>query len=449
MNVATRKQRVQNDSHPFTHRQYLFLAFPLILSGISTPLLGVVDTAVVGRIQDPTALGGVAIGAVIFNTLYWLLGFLRVTTSGFTSQAEGAKNEVEVFHALYRPMIIAILMGLLFIVLQKPIIDVALFLMGGNASVQEIAESYFLVRIWGAPFILLSYCLIGWLVGLGKVRMSLFLQIGMNLLNIVLNIVFVFGLHMGVKGVAYATLIAEITSVVIAVWIVYRTNKRKLFVPTLSSLLQKEALLSMFLVNRDHFLRTVCLVTMTGIFTSKGAKMGDITLAANAILLQIHYVMAYFFGGFANASSIIVGRAIGAKKASLYYRAVSLSAQWGLGTAILLAVITFAFGDYMISLFTTIPDVKEATLDYLFWILLFPLVGFWGLQLEGVFSGATDAKSIRNSIFLALIVFLIAIVLTIPVFQNHGLWMAFLLFSLSRSLFLSFYVKKLTNRIVG
>jgi multidrug resistance protein, MATE family len=449
MNVATENQGVQHAPQTFTHRQYLLLAFPLILSGISTPLLGVVDTAVVGRIQDPTALGGVAIGAVIFNTIYWLLGFLRVTTSGFTSQAEGAKNEVEVAHALYRPMIIAILIGLLFITLQKPIIYVALLLMGGNEKVQAIAESYFLVRIWGAPFILLSYCLFGWLVGLGKVRMSLFLQIGMNLLNIVLNVLFVFGLHMGVKGVAFATLIAEITLVVIGVWLVYHSNKRILFIPKLSSLLQKEALLTMFLVNRDHFLRTVCLVTMTGIFTSKGAKMGDITLAANAILLQIHYVMAYFFGGFANASSILVGRAFGAKEASLYYRAVSLSTQWGLGTAILLAVITFAFDDYLVSVFTTIPVVKEATLDYFFWILLFPFFGFWGLQLEGIFSGATDAKSVRDSIFLALIVFFIAIALTIPMFENHGLWMSFLLFSFSRSLFLSFYVKKLTNRIVG
>ncbi|WP_391560569.1 MATE family efflux transporter [Robertmurraya sp.] len=449
MNLASVRQMVHRYSHTCTHREYFILAFPLILSGVSTPLLGVVDTAVVGRIQDPTALGGVAIAAVIFNTMYWLLGFLRVTTSGFTSQADGAKNEEGIMLALYRPMIIAILMGLIFILFQKPIIHLSLLLMGGNASTNALAETYFLIRIWGAPFILLSYVTIGWLVGLGKVKMSLFLQIGMNLLNIVLDIVFVLGLHMGVAGVAYATLIAEVSSVLVGMFIIYHTNKSRFFIPSYAALIKKDTLVQMFLVNRDHFLRTLCLVTMTGIFTSKGASMGELTLAANAILLQVQYVMAYLFGGFANASSILVGRAFGGKNSSLYFRALSLSATWGFATAILLSLLTFLFGDFIVSLFTTIHEVKNTTHGFLFWMFLFPLVGFWGLQLEGIFSGATDAKSVRNSIFIALLVFLAAIVFLVPVFGNHGVWLAFILFSLSRSVFLSLYVKKLTNRLVG
>ncbi|WP_240390563.1 MATE family efflux transporter [Bacillus sp. Y1] len=449
MNLASVRQMVHRYSHTCTHREYFILAFPLILSGVSTPLLGVVDTAVVGRIQDPTALGGVAIAAVIFNTMYWLLGFLRVTTSGFTSQADGAKNEEGIMLALYRPMIIAILMGLIFILFQKPIIHLSLLLMGGNVSTNALAETYFLIRIWGAPFILLSYVTIGWLVGLGKVKMSLFLQIGMNLLNIVLDIVFVLGLHMGVAGVAYATLISEVSSVLVGMFIIYHTNKSRFFIPSYAALIKKDTLVQMFLVNRDHFLRTLCLVTMTGIFTSKGASMGELTLAANAILLQVQYVMAYLFGGFANASSILVGRAFGGKNSSLYFRALSLSATWGFATAILLSLLTFLFGDFIVSLFTTIHEVKNTTHGFLFWMFLFPLVGFWGLQLEGIFSGATDAKSVRNSIFFALLVFLAAIVFLVPVFGNHGVWMAFILFSLSRSVFLSLYVKKLTNRLVG
>ncbi len=449
MNLASVKQMVHRYSNTCTHREYLILAFPLILSGVSTPLLGVVDTAVVGRIQDPTALGGVAIAAVIFNTMYWLLGFLRVTTSGFTSQADGAKNEEGIMLALYRPMIIAILMGLLFILFQKPIIHLSLLLMGGNSATNALAETYFLIRIWGAPFILLSYVAIGWLVGLGKVKMSLFLQIGMNLLNIVLDIVFVLFLHMGVAGVAYATLIAEVSSVIVGMFLIFQTNKSRFFIPSLSALIKKDTLIQMFLVNRDHFLRTLCLVTMTGILTSKGASMGELTLAANAILLQIQYVMAYLFGGFANASSILVGRAFGGKNSSLYFRALSLSATWGGATAICLSLLTILFGDFIVSLFTTIHEVRDTTHVFLFWMFLFPLVGFWGLQLEGIFSGATDAKSVRNSIFIALLVFLAAIVGLVPVSGNHGVWMAFILFSLSRSVFLSLYVKKLTNQLVG
>ncbi|MGG7619198.1 MATE family efflux transporter [Bacillus coreaensis] len=376
MNLASVRQMVHRYSHTCTHREYFILAFPLILSGVSTPLLGVVDTAVVGRIQDPTALGGVAIAAVIFNSMYWLLGFLRVTTSGFTSQADGAKNEEGIMFALYRPMIIAILMGLIFILFQKPIIQLSLLLMGGNESTNALTETYFLIRIWGAPFILLSYVTIGWLVGLGKVKMSLFLQIGMNLLNIVLDIVFVLGLHMGVAGVAFATLIAEVSSVLIGMLIIYHTNKSRFFIPSIAALIKKDTLVQMFLVNRDHFLRTLCLVTMTGIFTSKGASMGELTLAANAILLQVHYVMDYLFGGFANASSILVGRALGGRNSSLYFRALSLSATWGFATAIYLSLLTFLFGDFIVSLFTTIHEVRESTHVFLFWMFLFPLVGF-------------------------------------------------------------------------
>jgi MATE family multidrug resistance protein len=210
-------------------------------------------------------------------------------------------------------------------------------------------------------------------------------------------------------------------------------------------LIETKPIKKMMKVNRDLFLRTVCLLTMTVIFTSKGASMGEVTLAANAILLQIHYIIAYLFGGFANASSIMVGRAIGGANQFLYKRAFILSAQWGLASAILLSLSIFTFGENIVSLFTTITDVKAMSKDYLVWMLVFPIFGFWGLQLEGIFSGATEAKSIRDSIALALMVFLIALWLFVPKYQNHGLWIAFVLFSLSRSFFLSLFVPKLTR----
>jgi MATE family multidrug resistance protein len=342
-------------------------------------------------------------------------------------------------------MIMAVIFGLFFIIFQKPILQIALSLIGGSEAVSTFAATYFSIRIWGAPFILLSYVMIGWLMGMGKVRLSLATQILMNVLNIILDIVFVLGLGMGVTGVAYATLVSEISAVLFGAWLIFRTNRVKIAYIKLQTLIESEPLIKMLKVNRDLFLRTVCLLTMTGIFTAKGASMGEVTLAANAILLQIHYIMAYLFGGFANASSIIVGRAIGARNQSLYKRAFSLSAQWGFISAIVLSLFILSFGENTVALFTTITEVNEVANELLIWMLVFPIVGFWGLQLEGIFSGATEARSIRDSIILALIVFLLAIWLFVPTIHNHGIWFAFVLFSLARSFFLSLFVPKLTR----
>lgn len=438
MNIVVAKEKAA-----FSNRQYVALAFPLIIAGITTPLIGAVDTAVVGRLPDPSSIGGVAIGAVIFNTMYWLLGFLRVSTSGFTAQAQGSNNTNETILTLQRPMIIAIIFGLLFIIFQKPILHIALNVIGGSEAVSSFASTYFSIRVWGAPFILISYVFIGWLIGMGKVRLSLATQLVMNMMNIALSIIFVLVLGLGVAGVAYATLISEISAVLFGGFIIARQNRIGFSNVNRRMILDPEPLMKMIKVNRDLFLRTVCLLIMTGIFTSKGASMGEVTLAANAILLQIHYIMAYLIGGFANASSILTGRSVGGKDSSLFRRAINLSGIWGLGTAVILASLIFFFGGNVVGLFTSITTVRDMAIDNLVWMVIFPFVGFWGLQLEGIFSGATDAKSIRDSIFLALLVFLLALWLFVPTLQNQGIWLAFVLFSLGRSFFLSLYLPKL------
>ncbi|ADC51552.1 DNA-damage-inducible MATE, Na+/Multidrug efflux [Alkalihalophilus pseudofirmus OF4] len=430
-----------------SQRQYLLLAIPLIISGISTPILGAVDTAVIGRMPDAAAIGGVAIGAVIFNTMYWLLGFLRVSTSGFTAQASGANNYQEMMLSFIRPMILALLFGFFFITFQQPIIKITISILGGSETVSAFAESYFSIRIWGAPFALANYVIIGWLIGMGRVRLSLITQLFMNLLNIILDLVFVLGLNMGVQGVASATLIAEVSAVLFGIGLILYTKDITFSSISYSKIMDVHPLLKMAKVNRDLFLRTICLLIMTGIFTAMGASMGEVTLAANAILLQIHYLMAYLFGGFANASSILVGRAIGENNKEVYKRAYKLSAQWGISSAVIMALVMWLLGPEILSLFTTIPEVRATAHTFLIWMVLFPIVGFWGLQLEGIFSGATEAKSIRNSIFYALIVFLLVIWLLVPVFLNHGIWFAFIIFSLSRSIFLSLFIPKL-NRML-
>ncbi|WP_197204183.1 MATE family efflux transporter [Cytobacillus firmus] len=446
MKLATKPIKIQTDV-TISNREYLTLAIPLIISGISTPILGAVDTAVVGRMPDPSFIGGVAVGALIFNTMYWLLGFLRVSTSGFTSQAQGSNNEKEITLTFLRPMVIAVLFGLFFILMQSPILQTALYLIGASEAVTSHAATYFSIRIWGAPFSLLSYVIIGWLVGLGKVRLSLATQIFMNVLNILLDLIFVLGFGWGVAGVASATLIAEISAVIFGLWMIFRAKQIDLSKIKINMIVESAPLMKMLKVNRDLFLRTVCLLTMTGIFTSKGASMGEVTLAANAVLLQIHYLVAYFFGGFANASSILIGRAIGGKNENLYKRAFTLSAQWGILSAIVLSICIFVFGEHIVSLFTTISIVKEKANSLLIWMIIFPLVGFWYAQLEGIFSGATEPKFIRNSIMFALLVYFIANWFFIPLYQNTGLWLAFILFMLSRSLFLWMYVPKLIKNM--
>lgn len=428
-----------------THREYLTLAIPLIISGISTPILGAVDTAVVGRMPEATAIGAVSVGAVIFNTMYWLLGFLRVSTTGLTSQASGANNDKEIVLSFIRPMFVAILIGCLFICLQIPILQLALYFFGASPTIEELTSTYFSIRIWGAPFALINYVLIGWLMGIGRVKLSLATQIYMNLVNIILDLLFVLVFGLGVAGVAYATVIAEISTVLIGLAFVVKSKQITSLSLQLSLVLQREPLIKMLIVNRDLFLRSVCLLLMTGIFTTFGARMGEITLAANAILLQIHYIMAYLISGFANASSVLVGRSIGSHQLSLFKRTLSLSFLWGIGSAICLSLFMIICGDFILLAFTSIGDVKNQAADLMIWMAVYPIVAFWGLQLEGVFSGATEARFIRNSIFYALIVFFVTLWSFNWSMNPHQLWLGLHLFTLSRSLFLALSIKSLTR----
>ncbi|WP_100405370.1 MATE family efflux transporter [Bacillus solitudinis] len=444
MKVATSVGGLEEKS-VFSHRSYLVLAIPLMISTLTQPLLGIVDTAVIGRMPNPSYIGGVAVGALIFNMMYWLLGFLRVSTTGFTAQARGATNENEMTMSLLRPMVIAILFGFLFIILQYPLVKTALFLIGPSDAVTQHVATYVSIRIWSAPFALLCYVIIGWFMGMSMIKHSLAVQLSMNILNILLSIMFVLGFGFGVAGVAAATLISEVSAVLLGIWLIIRSKQITFKKETVSALRESTPLLRMLKMNRDLFFRTVCLLTMTGLFTAKGAAMGEVALAANAIILQIHYFMSYLFGGLANASSIITGQAIGSKNKQLFHRAFFLSAQWGGVAAVVLALTILVYGADIVSFFTTISEVEMFAGNYIGWMIIFSFVGFWGLQLEGIFAGATEARSVRDSIAMALVVFLFIIYIFVPVYGNHGIWMAFVLFSLSRSIFLSLFIPRLSR----
>lgn len=430
-----------------SHRAYLALAIPLILSTITTPLLGAVDTAVIGHLSHASYLGGVAVGTLIFNTLYWLFGFLRVSTSAFTAQAMGAKNNDQSIAALMRPLAIAILISGIFIILQKPILLASLQLIHPAQDVAAQAAIYFNIRIWGAPLTLVNYVLLGWLMGLSRVKATLFLQITMNVINMILAIGFTQIMQWDVAGVAGATLIAELLACVLgfvlvlrsSVWREWRQNGQKDW----RGWFRVSDLKSVMATNLDLMIRTACLLAMFNLFTSRSAGFGTDQLAANAILLQIHYIMAYFFDGFANASSIMTGQARGAGDRKMLQKVIHLSWFWTLLTSVVIGGLYLALKVPLIRLFTDNAMVISLTDPYNGWLVVFPLAAGLGLVFYGVFTGMTVTYPIRNSMLISLVFFLAALFWCVPHYGNHGLWLSFIVFALGRSLFLIIYLPQL------
>lgn len=440
-----------NKSLPFpSHRAYLALALPLTISTITTPLLGAADTAIIGQLNNPAYLGGVAVGTLIFNTLYWLFGFLRVSTSAFTAQAVGSGDKDQEVATLVRPFIIALLIGIVFIALQQPILNAALYFIGPEPDVAAQAIHYFDVRIWGAPLTLINYVLIGWLMGLSKLKGTLFVQISMNVMNIALDFVFVRVFHWDVAGVAAATLIAEALATVLGIilivrsplWRKWRDDKTSQW----KSWFRGSEWKTIMSANADLMIRTVCLLVMFNLFTSQSAGLGRDVLAANAILLQIHYIMAYFFDGFGNASSIYAGQARGSGSVQLLNRALKLTWIWTVVTALSTSVIYGWIKQPVIALFTEHPVVQHLANMNSHWLLWFPISAGFGLVFYGIFTGMTTTYPIRNSMLLSLGLFLLAVFILVPLYGNNGLWLSFILFALGRSVFLVLYIPHLVKK---
>lgn len=430
------------------HRAYLTLAIPLTISTMTTPLLGAVDTAVVGQLPAPAYIGGVAVGTLIFNTLYWLFGFLRVSTSAFAAQANGASNPDQGVLALCRPFLLAVIVGVLFIILQWSIEHASLLVISPDADVSRFAIEYFRIRIWGAPFTLMNYVILGWLMGMAKIKQALCLQILTNVLNMLLAILFVHVFSFDVQGVATATLIAEISAFVLGVFIVWKASPFEWKIPSIQSLLDTKSMKRMFNVNKDLFIRTICLLIVINMFTAKGASFGTEFLAANAVLFQIHYIMAYLFDGFANASSILVGKSIGSNDKELYKKTLTLSRQWSLITAFVISSLYTIFQEPIIGLFTSLPSVIEISLKYGPWLIVYPFAACFGLVIYGVFTGATEIAPVRNSMIYATILYVIIQLIITPIWHNHGLWLAFVIYTIGRSVFLVMYTPKLNKKLL-
>ena len=429
-----------------THRTVFAFALPIMLSNVSTPLLGVVDTAVVGRLPDPAYIGAVALGALIFNFLFWGFGFLRMGTTGLTAQALGADDAAEQRTALGRALLIALGIGAALIVLQWPIGRLAFALLDGSARVEELAGTYFEVRIWAAPATLANFALLGWFIGLGRARNALVLQLVLNLTNMALDALFVIGFGLGVAGVAAGTVIAETLAAAVGGWMALAQLRGVGGTWSVARLLDRTGLARAVAVNRDIMIRSAALILVFVWFTAQGARQGDTVLAANAVLMQFIAVAAYFLDGIAFTAEALVGRAVGAADRTLLARAARITTAWAALLALLVSLAFAVLGGPLIDALSVDPGVRETARIYLAWAALGPLAGVWAFQLDGIFIGATRTAQMRDAMLATLALFLLAWWLLRP-WGNHGLWASLQVSYAARALGLLLYLPGLLRSV--
>lgn len=438
----------------FYNKQYFKLVIGFTLSTLTTPLLGSIDTAVVGQLTNPAYIGGVALGGTIFNTIYWILGFLRVSTSGYSAMAYGSKNKKDQTLTLFRPMIVSIIIGLLFLLFQDTILWSATHFYNSTPEIMENMKKYYKILIWGAPFVLTNYSILGWIMGRKKIRECIILQFLTNIINIVLDIYFVNGLNLAVEGVAYATLIAQIfTTLLSFIIIFFEKNKDELEIIKnikniqLKDILDIKSAKTVGRVNTDLIIRTICLMTVTNIFMEQGSLYGPIVLAANSILFQIQYLISYIFDGISNANSVFIGNGIGEKNNFKINWVIKKAKEMCFVISVFLMIIILFFGDGLISLFSNNQEVILTAIKFKIWLLIFiPSISV-GLVFYGIFTGGANTRFVRNSMLQSLVLFAVVYIIGIPNLQNHGLWLSFVLFSLGRSLFLYRYLERMKKLI--
>lgn len=416
-----------------SHRRILKIALPVVLSNATVPLLGVVDTGVVGQLGDPAPIGAVGIGAVILTSIYWAFGFLRMGTVGLAAQAIGAGNRAEVAALLTRVLLIGGVAGLTLIVLQAPIFAAAFWLSPASAEVEGLARAYLDIRILSAPAAIAIYGITGWLIAQERTGAVLVLQVWQNGFNIALSALFVLQFGWGVEGVALATAIAEVSGLALGLWLCRAAFR----VPAWRDweiVLDRARLWHMAAVNTDILIRSLLLLAGFTSFLFLGSDFGDVTLAANQVLIQFVYVTAYAMDGFAFAAEALVGREMGRRDPNGLRRAALLTSIWGAVTCAALALLFALFGGGFIDVMTTAEGVRAAARDYLPWMVAGPLVGCASWMFDGIFIGATRTRDMRNMMAVSFAGYVALLLILLPWLGNHGLWAALLGFFALRGL---------------
>ncbi len=425
------------------YKDILKMAWPIILANASVPILGLVDTAVIGQTGTAIHLGAIALAALIFNFVYWGFGFLRMGTTGFVAQAKGAQQQDELHALVFRTLLLGCLIGLALIILQWPIERIATSWISASDAVLDEVRAYFYVRIWGAPATLMIFALLGIFIGMGWSKQLLITQLVLNGLNIIFNILFVLGLHLGVKGIALGTLVAEWLAWAVALAILLpRMGLRhplQRFAELLTNILDAARLKALFSVNANIMIRTLALIAGFAWFANEGAKFGDGTLAANHILLQFISLSAFFLDGYANVAEALVGQAYGARDTRQFSQVIKDSTVLAAITAFMLALLFYYFGHDFIVWLTQDRQVQAIARVFNPWAAVYIFSSFAAFQLDGIFIGVTQTRQMRNATILALLSFVALSVLLTPRWDNHGLWIAFIGYVVVRAIALGAY----------
>jgi MATE family multidrug resistance protein len=430
--------------HAGTRKRLFALAIPMILSNLSVPLVALVDSAVVGRLPHAYQLGAVAVGGSIYTMLVWTCGFLRMGSTGFAAQAAGRNDQQALRYILLQSLILVVVLTVLCLAIALPLLPHVLAWMDTSGDLQALAQQYVLIRLYGLPAALVMHVLAGWLLGLQNARAALWMLLLANSVNIVLDIYFVFGLHWGVAGAARASVIAEWSGAVLGLALAWRYVDKGPLLNFWQHLLGWSNWRPLLAVNRDILIRSLALQAVFFTVTFQGARLGDNTVAANALLLNGLLLCSYALDGLAHALEALTGHALGQKDRRALQRALCLVSVYSLLASSVFALLFWLFGDLFIALQTNIQSVQETASGYLIYLALLPLITVWSYVMDGLFIGATRAREMRNSMLLAVLV-CAPIAWLLQGLGNHGLWISFLLFMALRAGFLGFTARHLSS----
>lgn len=425
------------------NKKILNIAVPNIVSNITIPLLGLVDLALMGHLGKVDFIGAIALGGTIFNFLYWGFAFLRMGTTGITAQTYGARNLSESILSLSRALVVALIGSVLILILQKPIEMLSFWLIKSEESVETIAKSYFYIRVWAAPATIGLYALNGWFIGMQNAKSPMIIAIIGNVINIALSAYFVYGLQLDARGVALGTLIAQYCSLLLAFFFIFRNYKRLFKYWSAKGMMKVQELKHFFVVNKDIFIRTLCIIFVFTFFTTESASVNKDILAVNSLLLQFLFIFSYFMDGFAFAAEALVGKFIGANNSKNLAKVIRLLFIWGIAISIMFTAVYGFLGIEILSLLTDVASTIETARDYLKWVILLPILSFASFLMDGIFIGATASTYMRKTMMAATILIFIPLYYSLnSVLENHGLWVAMLGFMFTRGLFQAIYYKK-------
>ena len=431
------------------NRRILQIAIPSIISNITVPLLGLIDVTIVGHLGSPAYIGAIAVGGMLFNIIYWIFGFLRMGTSGMTSQAYGQHDLNEITRLLLRSVGVGLFIAVCLLVLQYPILKLAFTFIQTTPEVEQLATTYFYICIWGAPAILGLYGFAGWFIGMQNSRFPMYIAITQNIVNIAASLCLVYLLDMKVAGVATGTLIAQYAGFIMAILLYIRLLRQA---PQNEShgkdIWQKQAMYRFFQVNRDIFFRTLCLVMVTMFFTSAGAAQGEIVLAVNTLLMQLFTLFSYIMDGFAYAGEALAGRYIGAKNQTGLRNTVYHLFYWGFGLSLVFTILYSAGGKEFLGLLTNNDSVINASDSYFYWALAIPLAGFSAFLWDGVFIGATATRQMLYSMLIASASFFGIYYAFHSLLGNHALWLAFLVYLSLRGIVQTFQGRRIMKKVI-